>query len=709
MPASLPPVARTSSPPRPGAPRAVIGATPAPVRDWYIHEWMLLAFAAGMMLLIYFVAQHEQEFEKAEIIRDAAVVEQSISRRLESDQQFFDRLALDLGGERISPDEFDRVAGKRAVESGYLTDVVRVTPDLDVVQHAPGSRSLETVMRGRAPFADQVWMTGLTRKTNRSTYSQPFRNDLGRYFIEYAAPVVAQGDFVGTVNAVISFDTLLEKAAPEWTGRKYLAVISDASGQGMTNAEAMHIESGVVKHTVPLSVPWRDLQLTLVGAKPSTLLPNLTLSTAVLALTGLMVWTSVGLRKQQRMRRLAEVERDRTYAQSIADLRVTNERFETVLDSLDVSVYVSDLDSNDLLYANSHLHETFPGIEVGRSARQFEDGFGERPSERFPASMLLTREGEPGDVFKGEVEHFDHRHFLMRTRAVRWVDGRVARLTTLGDISDRVNAERIRQTQQEKLTRTSRLMTVGEIASTLAHEINQPLAAIANYVNGCVRRLKNDGNVDPAVIGAMEKADAQVARAGAIIGRVREFVRTREPQRQPLDINALVSEVAKLASSDDEQRALSCALALATPLPLVFADRIMIEQVLLNFLRNAREAMQHLPLAERVVEIRTRVADDGHVAVEVADRGVGIAPEAAKQLFSPFFSTKNDGMGMGLNICRSLIEYHEGNLTFGQNVPTGAVFRFTLPFADSADTTTTGATPHPSNDRAAAARNETQS
>ncbi len=650
-------------------------------RDWYVHEWMLLAFAAGMMLLIYFVAQHEQEFEKSEIIRDAAVVEQSIARRLEADQQFFDRLALDVGSERISSEEFDRVAGKRAVESGYVTDVLRVTPELDVTRHAPAARSLEMVLRGRAPFADQVWMTGLTEKTGRSTYSQPYRNDLGRYFIEYAAPVIAQNDFVGSVHAVISFDQLLEKSAPEWASRKYRVVISDTTGQGMTNAEAMHIESGVVKHSVPLSLPWRDLQITLVGAKPSSLLPNLTLSTAVLALTGLMVWTSIGLRKQQQMRKLAEIDRDRVYSQSITNLKSTNERFETVLDSLDVSVYVSDLASNELLYCNTHLRETFPGLEVGRNANQFEDGFLQSPSGKYPAQQLITVEGEPGEVFKDELEHrASHRWFLTRTRAVRWVDGRVARLTTLGDVTDRVNAERIRQTQQETLTRTSRLMTVGEMASTLAHEINQPLAAIANYVNGCIRRLKGNGNVDMAVIGAMEKADAQVVRAGAIISRVREFVRTREPQRQALDINDLVTDVTKLIESDDESRALLCQLTLQADLPPVFADRIMIEQVLVNFLRNAREAMQHLPAAGRIAEVRTSRLDAGHVLVEVADHGSGVPPEVAGQLFSPFFSTKNDGMGMGLNICRSLIEYHEGNLTFRENTPVGTVFCFTLPF-----------------------------
>ncbi len=656
-------------------------AAPKRERDWYVHEWILLAFAAGMMLLIYFVARHEAELGQSEIIRDAGVVEQSISRKLEADQQFFDRLALDLGGERISSADFDRIASKRAVESSYVTDILRINSDYEVTRHAPGAKSLEVVKQSRGPFADQSRVMGFTEKTNRSTYSQPYRNQSGRFFIEYAAPVFANETFLGTVNAVISFDLLLEKSAPEWASRKYRVVITDTNGQGMTNAEAMHLESGVVKHTVPLALPWRDLQITLVGAKPSTVLPNLTLSTAVLALTGLMVWTSIGLRKQQRMRKLAEVERDHMVAQSISNLRDTKERFETVLDSLDVSVYVSDLHTNELLFCNSHLHETFANLEIGKNASQFEGGFVQSPSDKYPASNLLTTQWEPGEVFKDELEHrATHRWFLTRTRAVRWVDGRLARLTTLGDVTDRVHAERIRQAQQEKLMRTSRLMTVGEIASTLAHEINQPLAAIANYVSGCIRRLKGNGNVDTAVIGAMEKADAQVVRAGAIISRVREFVRTREPQRRALDINGLVATVVTLVASDDEERALRCDLQLQTDLPPVFADHIMIEQVLVNFLRNAREAMQHLPPMYRIAEIRTSRLDASHALVEVADLGVGIPPEVAGQLFSPFFTTKADGMGMGLNICRSLIEYHEGNLTFEQNTPVGTIFRFTLPF-----------------------------
>ncbi len=655
-------------------------ALPERARDWYVQEWLLLLFAVGMLLFIYFVAKHEAELERSEILRDSALVEQSISRRLDSDQLFLDRLAIDMGDERFSSAEFDRIASNRAIESGYITDILRVKPNLDVTRHAPALNSLETLRANRAPFVDQIRMSAITEKTSRSTYSQPFRNGTGRYFIEYAAPVITQTRYDGTINAVISFELLLLRAAPEWAHSKYRMIIRDSDGIGITSAEATQLETNAFQHTIPLSLPWRNLSLTLVGAKPTSLLPNITLSTAVIALTALMVWTLISLRKQQRMRQLAESERDRVYLQSIASLKTTNERFETVLDSLDVSVYVSELDSNSILFANARLRETFPGISVGQDAREFETGFVESPVTRYPTLRLVRDDGEPGEVLVDELEHrATNRFFLMRTRAVRWVDGRLARLTTLGDVTDRVFAERIRQTQQEKLTRTSRLMSIGEIASTLAHEINQPLAAIANYVNGCIRRLRGNGNPDPTVIAAMEKAEAQVSRAGAIISRVRDFVRTREPDRRPLDINALVTETAELVESDDEARALRVPFDLEANLPQVFADRIMIEQVLLNLLRNAREAMQHLKPHERVAIVRTRRIDGDMVAVEVLDRGTGIPAEAASQLFSPFFSTKADGMGMGLNICRSLIEYHEGRLTFEDNTGGGTIFRFTIP------------------------------
>lgn len=654
-----------------------------PARDWYVQEWLLLFFAMGMLVFLYLVAQHEARLQKSEIVRDAAVIEQSIARQLEAQQSFFDRLALDLGAKRLSLQQFDDVAGKRAIESNIISEVLLVNAEMNVTRHTPATLPLESVLLTRAPFSEQARIHAFTQKTMRGTYSAPYSAMNGRWFIEYATPIFEEQRFAGTVNLLISLDNLLDASLGPALTQSYRALLSTATGDDISQRDPAAIGDGGLSHTVLLSVPWRDMRLTLYGSNPGSLLPNLTLSVAVVALTALMVWTVMSLRTQQRMRREAEAERDRVFRESLASLRQANERFETVLDSLDVAVYVSDLETHEILFCNTRFRDTFPGHGVGARIHDIERGFAVDPTEKFPAERLAPGGVASQAVYFDEIEHrASQRWFLMRTRAVNWVDGRVARLTTLGDVTDRVVAERLRKTQEEKLTRTSRLMTVGEMASTLAHEINQPLGAIANYVNGCLRRLRMVGGADEQVLRAMEKADAQVRRAGAIISRVREFVRTREPERRPIDINALVVSVSKLMNSDEAERALTCRLELDPTLRDAFADQIMIEQVLLNLLRNAREAMSHLPQAERIVVVRTRRLDDNQIEVAVSDRGTGIPEDAEQQLFSPFFSTKSEGMGMGLNICRSLIEYHEGNLTFVRNADVGTTFRFTLPFAE---------------------------
>ncbi|MFN3630870.1 MAG: sensor histidine kinase, partial [Casimicrobiaceae bacterium] len=522
------PQAQATSPLRPVA---------LPARDWYVQEWLLLFFAMGMLVFLYFVAQHEARLQKSEIVRDAAVIEQSIARQLEAQQSFFDRLALDLGAKRLSLEQFDDVAGKRAIESKIIEEVLLVGPDMQTIRHAPATLALDSVLLMRAPFSEQARIHAFTQKTMRGTYSDPYSTSNGRWFIEYAAPIFEEQRFAGTVNLLISLDNLLDASLGPALTQSYRALLSTATGDDISERDPSAIGDGGLRHTVLLSVPWRDMRLTLYGKNPASLLPNLTLSVAVLALTALMVWTVMGLRTQQRMRREAEAERDRVFRESLASLRHANERFETVLDSLDVAVYVSDLETHEILFCNSRFREMFPGYGVGARIHDIERGFAVDPTEKFPAELLAPGGEASQAVYFDELEHRASKlWFLMRTRAVNWVDGRVARLTTLGDVTDRVLAERLRKTQEEKLTRTSRLMTVGEMASTLAHEINQPLGAIANYINGCLRRLRMLGGADEQVLRAMEKADAQVRRAGAIIGRVREFVRTREPERRPIDI-----------------------------------------------------------------------------------------------------------------------------------------------------------------------------
>jgi C4-dicarboxylate-specific signal transduction histidine kinase len=230
--------------------------------------------------------------------------------------------------------------------------------------------------------------------------------------------------------------------------------------------------------------------------------------------------------------------------------------------------------------------------------------------------------------------------------------------------------------QQEKIQLTSRLTTMGEMASSLAHELNQPLTAISNYSMGAVAMLKS-GNAQPErLLEALEKAAQQAERAGKIISRIREFVKRSEPRRQSVPITQILDNAVGFAEIDARKRQIDIDQVLPDPLPNVMADPILIEQVLLNLLKNGVEAMESSEY--RVLHV---VVTDQHPIVEIAviDRGHGLRdPE---RLFEPFYSTKSEGLGMGLNICRTIIESHHGRLWASSNPDGGTIFRFTLPCA----------------------------
>ncbi|WP_242111940.1 sensor histidine kinase [Luteimonas aquatica] len=257
-------------------------------------------------------------------------------------------------------------------------------------------------------------------------------------------------------------------------------------------------------------------------------------------------------------------------------------------------------------------------------------------------------------------------------------DGQALWLLTAVDIGERIEALDSRKSQQEKLLFTSRMMSVGEMAATLAHELNQPLAAIMNYLNGSLRLVGQAGG--PAQVErALQAARTQAEHASAVIARVREFVRAREPKRSEQDVAVMAATVLELLRLEAERLQLRIDVLLAPSLPTVFADRVMIEQVLLNLVKNAIEAMREVPAARRELRIEGRVNLDDEIEVRVCDRGAGLSSEQQGQLFSPFFTTKNEGLGIGLAICRSIIEYHKGRLFFEPRDGGGSIFGFTLP------------------------------
>ena len=318
-----------------------------------------------------------------------------------------------------------------------------------------------------------------------------------------------------------------------------------------------------------------------------------------------------------------------------------------------------------LLAANARFVQEFEGL----------------PFQSRAALLAALPAADPSAGGSGEVRSpRNGRWYHLHWGRVHSGHGIQADVLTATDISERIEALDSRSHQQQKLLFTSRMMSVGEMAATLAHELNQPLAAIVNYLNGSLRLVDQSGG--PAqVTRALTAARTQAEHAAAVIARVREFVRQREPRRDAQDLAAIAANVVELLRLEAERLQLRVDLALAPDLPPVYADRVMVEQVLLNLVKNAIEAMREFPAARRALRIEARRTLDGEVELRVLDRGAGLSAEQQDQVFSPFFTTKSDGLGIGLAICRSIIEYHEGRLFFEPRDGGGSVFGFTLPLA----------------------------
>ena len=248
------------------------------------------------------------------------------------------------------------------------------------------------------------------------------------------------------------------------------------------------------------------------------------------------------------------------------------------------------------------------------------------------------------------------------------------------DITRRQQSDQRVQELQAELLHVSRLSDMGQLASALAHELNQPLTAIANYAQACRLLLSNGSSTDPArVLDLSDKIVGQAERAGQIIRRLRGFVEKREIERLPHDLNRLVEEACALALVGARDEGVNIVFNFARDLPSVQVDKVQIQQIVVNLVRNAVEAMRSVARRELVVStVRTapKLAE-----VSVRDSGIGIAPEIADRLFQPFVTTKTGGMGVGLSICLSIAEAHGGQLRAGPAEGGGTVFQLTLPVA----------------------------
>jgi signal transduction histidine kinase len=381
-------------------------------------------------------------------------------------------------------------------------------------------------------------------------------------------------------------------------------------------------------------------------------------------------------------------------------LSASHERFTTVLEALDASISVAPLGSDELLFANK-LYRLWFGTHVyGHLQLVAQAGVPAPPASDesqdnvdafagLPTNLLPDSEAESSEIYLEPLGKW----LEVRTRYLSWVDGRLAQMVIATDITARRIAEEQAAVQTERAQNASRLITMGEMASSVAHELNQPLTAINNYCNGMVSRIKTKQITEEDLLGALEKTAKQAQRAGQIIQRIRSFVKRSEPNRSLSGIQAMVSEAVELAEIELRRRHVRLTHYVAPRMPHLMVDPILIEQVLLNLLKNAAESVDaaQRPTAQRIVKLRVAPAQvDGKLVIEfmVMDSGNGIAPEVMARLYEAFYSTKADGMGIGLSLCRSIVESHMGrmkaeNLYNGDEL-TGCCFSFWIPVSEVA-------------------------
>lgn len=364
-------------------------------------------------------------------------------------------------------------------------------------------------------------------------------------------------------------------------------------------------------------------------------------------------------------------------------LRDSEERFRQLAEHIREVFWVYGIGEERLLYVSPAYEDIW-----GRPAQSFH----ERPLDWLEAVHPDDRPRiHAAHIDKHRLGHLDVEYRIVRPDgAIRWIwdrgfpvcdeTGHVYRIAGLAeDITERKLAEDQLRRQQVDLARMSRLSLAVELASNLAHELNQPLAAIVAYAQAGLILLRQ-GQADPReLLGTFEEVINQGLRAGEIIRHLRELVRRHTAVQTPLDINALIRAVIHYAQLELRQARIDLNLELAESLPEVWADDLQIQLAALYLIRNAVEAMHETPEGSRQLTVRTVLSSADQVRVTIRDAGQGFSPEVAERLFQPFFTTKPGGMGLGLPVSRSIIEAQGGRLWATPNPERGASFHFTLP------------------------------
>lgn len=637
---------------------------------WLMPVLLVLLFLAVLLWLPWQARQMESNERQEQLIADTLWVEQTLRFELARNEEALAGLGADLVAQAPAPAALQARLEQMFKNGHELQRVLWLDPHGRVLA-AHGAEPAPD-----APHPALATAAAMARTTRSGRYSEPYGAAPRRSgLLDYILPLYDHGSYAGSLVATYSLKALLDENVPWWFAQDNALSLLDGDDRVLAQRAAGGPGRGVYTHKRALDLPGADIELATDSVKGvPKLLPNLLVGSVIVLALGLLLslaalWRHIArtlaaeaaLRQQMAFRtamenslvtglRARDLEGRVTYVNP-AFCRLVGLPPEELLGKKPPMPYWAP-------EAMGEYEQRFAKVLAGDVTPQFETVFQRSDGVRVPVLVFEAPLFESGG------------------RQTGW-------MSSILDITDRKRAEDLNRRQEEKLQESSRLATMGEMSSMLAHELNQPLAAISSYTAGALNVLeraeRSAAPVDPGLLRrALEQARQQAQRAGQIIRSVHEFVKKREPRRELVSVHSVVEGVRALVELQARQAYVTLQVRVPPALPPVLADRVLLEQVLLNLTRNAIESMQGVAPERRVLRIAASCAN-GQVSVAVIDHGHGIAPEVAERLFSPFFSTKAEGMGMGLSICRTAIEFHGGTLTHAANPGGGTVFTFTLP------------------------------
>ncbi|MGE5468593.1 MAG: PAS domain S-box protein [Ignavibacteria bacterium] len=643
------------------------GKSPAaPNWLWLLPRLAFVLFVGVVGALLWLYDRAEKEEQRSILINDVLTLEQDLRFQLTRNEEVLGRIGP---REAADPAVFEAHARTLLGSGAGLRRIVWLGPDDKVARVFPGYLDASSVGEGASPVPSPETLR-LAKSLGNATYSPAYPVIDNDWQFEVHVPVFRDGRLAGVTVGVYSIRRILDEAIPWWLAERYRVSVVDTAGVHLGDRSKVEAAEDASDYEIPFDPPGHGLSLHTVPYRTPAPLAGRLLGAALILLAVIVLWSLWALRRHVQHRHVAE-----------AALRNEHAFRKAMEDSLQTGMRARDL-TGRITYVNPAFCRMVgwsAGELVGRSppmpywadeyfdeTRDLHDRIlaGEGPDEVFELKFK-RRNGEIFDVLIHEAPLID-------------ADGRqTGWMGSLIDVTERKHAEELARQQQERLQATARLVAMGEMASSLAHELNQPLAAIASYNAGCINLIESGtGNVDE-IKSALLKSANQAQRAGRIIHRIYDFVRRSERKSEPCDLEAIVEEALGLVDADARRAGVRISVAMGR-LPAVQGDRVLIVQTLLNLVRNGIDAMADTPTEQRTLTIAAE-ADGAGLRIDIADRGCGISPESAKRLFDPFYTTKADGMGIGLNICRSVIEAHRGRLWFDANPGGGSIFHIQFP------------------------------